>query len=108
MIRGDVVDPKLTLDNREIVRRHIRAFLLQNYHQARLPEVNSSQRHDLFSVLGTVSEFRSGKSILNRDDFASWLEGNEQQLQQRAASWMPEELSADDRNIKPLPSLLPD
>ena len=28
MIRGAVVDPKLTLDNREIVRRHIRAFLL--------------------------------------------------------------------------------
>jgi hypothetical protein len=26
MIRGDVIDPKLTLDNREITRRHIRAF----------------------------------------------------------------------------------
>lgn len=97
MIRGDVVDPKLTLDNWVIVRRHIRAFLLQNYHQARLPEVNPSQRHDLFSVLGTVSEFRNGKSILNRDDFATWLEGNEQQLQQRVASWIPEELSTDDR-----------
>ena len=40
MIRGDVVDPKLTLDNREITRRHIRAFLLQNYHQDRLPDVD--------------------------------------------------------------------
>ena len=40
MIRGDVVDPKLTLDNPEIVRRHIRAFLLQNYHQDRLPDVD--------------------------------------------------------------------
>jgi hypothetical protein len=29
MIRGDVVDPKLTLDNKEITRRHIRAFLLK-------------------------------------------------------------------------------
>ena len=97
MIRGDVVDPKLTLDNREIVRRHILAFLLQNYHQDRLPEVNPSQRHDLFSVLGTVSEFRNGKSILNRDDFAAWLAEHEQQLQKRAASWIPEELSPDDR-----------
>jgi Helicase conserved C-terminal domain len=97
MIRGDVVDPKLTLDNREIVRRHIRAFLLQNYHQDRLPEIDSSQRHDLFSVLGTVSEFRSGASILNRDDFAAWLAEHEQQLQQRVSSWIPEELSSDDR-----------
>ena len=64
MIRGAVVDPKLTLDNPEITRRHIRAFLLQNYHQDRLPAVDTSQRHDLFSVLGTVSEFRNGSSIL--------------------------------------------
>ncbi len=97
MIRGDVVDPKLTLDNREIVRRHIRAFLLQNYHQDRLPKVDPSQRHDLFSVLGTVAEFRSGKSILNRDDFAAWLSEHEQHLQQRVSSWIPDELSPDDR-----------
>jgi len=35
MIRGPVIDPKLTLDNLEITRRHIRAFLLQRYHQDR-------------------------------------------------------------------------
>ena len=52
MIRGDVIDPKLTLDNREITRRHIRAFLLQNYHQDRLPDIDPAQPHDLFSVLG--------------------------------------------------------
>lgn len=97
MIRGEVVDPRLTLDNCEIVRRHIRAFLLQNYHQDRLPEVDPSQRHDLFSVLGTVAEFRTGGSILNRDDFASWLEENILLLQQRVAAWIPEELSQDDR-----------
>ena len=97
MIRGDVVDPRLTLDNPEIVRRHIRAFLLQNYHQARLPEVDSNQRHDLFAVLGSVSEFRSGTSILNRDDFAIWLSENEDRLRHRVSSWIPEELSAADR-----------
>ena len=97
MIRGDVVDPKLTLDNREIVRRHICAFLLQSYHQDRIPEINPNQRHDLFSVLGTVSEFRSGASVLNRDDFAAWLTEYEQHLQERVLSWMPEEVSEDDR-----------
>ena len=97
MIRGDVVDPTLTLDNPEIVRRHIRAFLLQNYHQDRLPEINPEERHDLFSVLGTVSEFRSGASVLNRDDFEVWLTEHELHLRERVLSWIPEELSEDDR-----------
>ena len=98
MIRGDVVDPRLTLDNPEIVRRHICAFLLQNYHQARLPDVDPDQRHDLFAVLGTVSEFRSGASILNRDDFEIWLSENEVQLRQRVSAWIPGELSSIDRS----------
>jgi hypothetical protein len=97
MIRGDVVDPKLTLDNIEIVRRHIRAFLLQNYHQDRLPVVDPNQRHDLFSVLGTVSEFRDSTSVLNRNDFAAWLAQNEDKLRARVSSWIPDELSQADR-----------
>ena len=99
MIRGDVIDPTLTLDNREIVRRHIRAYLLQNYHQDRIPTIDPSHRHDLFSVLGTVSEFRSRASILNRDDFAAWLSENSEHLRDRVSSWIPEELGRSDRRI---------
>lgn len=98
MIRGDVIDPKLTLDNREIVCRHVRAFLLQNYHQDRLPEVDPAQQHDLFSVLGDVSGFREGTSILNREDFSSWLSANEDNLRERVRSWIPEKLSPGDRD----------
>ena len=98
MIRGDVVDPILTLDNADIVRRHIRAFLLQNYHQDRIPEIDPDMRHDLFSVLGTVSEFRSGESILNRADFEKWLTEHEETLKVRVGSWIPEELSKGDRD----------
>jgi ATP-dependent helicase YprA (DUF1998 family)/Zn finger protein HypA/HybF involved in hydrogenase expression len=97
MIRGDVTDPRLTLDNREITRRHIRAFLLQNYHQDRLPDIDPAQPHDLFSVLGTVSGFRSGKAVLNIGDFKDWLAENELPLQKRVASWIPSELSDEDR-----------
>lgn len=97
MIRGDVVDPKLTLDNPEIVRRHIRAFLLQNYHQDRLPIIDPDQPHDLFSVLGSVSGFRKADSLLNRDDFAAWLADNEETLRARIAGWIPEQLSDEDR-----------
>ena len=98
MIRGDVVDPILTLDNADLVRRHIRAFLLQNYHQDRIPEVDPDMRHDLFSVLGTVSEFRSGESILNRADFERWLTEHEEVLKERVGSWIPDELSKEDRD----------
>ena len=99
MIRGSVIDPKLTLDNREITRRHIRAFLLQRYHQDRLPNFDPSQPHDLFSVLGTVSGFRDGPAVLNIHDFRVWLTSNEALLQARVASWIPSELSPEDRSI---------
>jgi ATP-dependent helicase YprA (DUF1998 family) len=97
MIRGDVIDPKLTLDNKEITRRHIRAFLLQNYHQDRLPDVDPAQPHHLFSVLGSVSGFRTGTAVLNMQDFKKWLAANEKRLRERVASWMPIELLSADR-----------
>jgi ATP-dependent helicase YprA (DUF1998 family) len=98
MIRGDVIDPRLTLDNLEITRRHVRAFLLQNYHQDRLPDVDATQPHDLFSVLGSVAAFRSDTAILNIHDFEDWLADNEASLRRRAASWIPGELSEADRS----------
>ncbi|MGE3718539.1 MAG: DEAD/DEAH box helicase [Bauldia sp.] len=97
MIRGDVIDPRLTLDNPEIARRHIRAFLLQNYHQDRLPEIDPDQPHDLFSVLGTVSGFRSEDAVLNLKDFEGWLGTNAAALRARVDAWIPKELSTADR-----------
>lgn len=93
MISGKVVDPLLTLDNRDIAQRHIRAFLLQCYHQYRLPVFNPELSHDLFSVLGKVGPFRDGAGVLNRDDFVCWLADNEAQLKERVARWLPEQLT---------------
>ena len=94
MISGKVVDPLLTLDNLDIARRHIRAFLLQCYHQDRLPEFDPEQPHDLFSVLGKVGPFRDGSGILNRDDMADWIAENETELKGRVAKWLPKQLTA--------------
>ena len=99
MIRGDVVDPKLTLDNPDIVRRHIRAFLLQSYHQDRVPGIDPEKKHDLFSVLGTVADFRNPSSILNREDFAVWLAQHEDHLRSRMSSWIPHEIRPQDRDF---------
>ena len=99
MIRGDVVDPKLTLNNPDIARRHIRAFLLQSYHQDRIPGLDPDHKHDLFSVLGTVAEFRDPSSILNRQDFAAWLAQHEDELRSRISTWIPEEISPEARDL---------
>jgi ATP-dependent helicase YprA (DUF1998 family) len=99
MIRGQVIDPRLTLENPDIARRHIRAFLLQRYHEARLPTLDPSNPGiaNLFSVLGTVGDFVKGTGPLNRDDLKAWLDENESSLREAIDHWLPSELSAADR-----------
>lgn len=97
MISGQVVDPTLCLDNPEIARRHIRAFLLQCYHQAKIPGVQVGLGGDLFSVLGKVGEFYVDTNVLNRNDFERWLFTNQAALRERAARWIPTRLSVEDR-----------
>jgi hypothetical protein len=97
MIRGAVDDPTLTLDNREIARRHVTAYLLQRYHQDRLPHIRPEGQPNLFAVLGKVSEFKDSHSVLNRVDFAEWLAINEDKLKQEILAWLPAEISQDER-----------
>lgn len=97
MIRGRVDDPALTLDNSEIAQRHVIAFLLQRYHQARLPEIHPDEQPQLFEVLGTVKNFKSNDALLNRQDFGLWLRQEENALKQDVDAWLPLELAGQDR-----------
>ena len=107
MVRGAVVDPRLTLDNAEIANRNVRAFLLQAYHRDRIPGLDKTSPHDLFSVLGTVSDFRSKGAQLNRSDFESWLIKNEPGLREQVREWLPLELSPA-QSGKLLANMVPD
>jgi len=98
MIRGKVNDPVLTLDNAEITRRHVTAYLLQRYHQFRLPRIRPESQPHLFAVLGSVADFRRGDTILNRNDFASWLEAEQETLTAEIAGWLPVELNPKQRD----------
>jgi Lhr-like helicase len=89
MIRGKVDDPVLTMDNEEIARRHVVAFVLQQYHQDRLPLIDPEEQPQLFEVLGTVQSFMGTSSPLNRTDFEEWLGSNELRLRAEIASWLP-------------------
>lgn len=98
MISGPVVDPTLTLDNRDIAMRHVRAFLLQAYHREKLPTLDSSQDGSLFSVLGNVANFLLPGSPLSLEDFKQWLHCNEAALCARVETWIPVELTSEDRS----------
>lgn len=97
MIRGAVDDPTLTLDNPEIARRHVTAYLLQRYHQAKLPEIKPESQPHLFAVLGTVSDFKNPKKVLNRKDLELWLKSNREALRADVDAWLPTEIGAADR-----------
>lgn len=97
MISGPVVDPTLTLGNRDIAMRHVHAFLLQAYHREKLPSTDSTKDGSLFSVLGTVANFLLPDSTLSLDDFKAWLQKNEAALRARVDTWLPTELTDDDR-----------
>lgn len=97
MIRGAVIDPSLTLDNIEIARRHVTAYLFQKYHEARLPRIAPDSQPQLFEVLGFVEDFKHDGQ-LNRTDFETWLNANEDQLREGIDGWLPNELNAQDRS----------
>ncbi|MGW6504284.1 DEAD/DEAH box helicase [Nonomuraea angiospora] len=92
MIRGMVDDPRLTLDNDEIARRHITAYLLQRYHQDRLPDIDPDEQPQLFEVLGTVDAFTRPISPLSRPDLEKWLKTNQDALRDEVSGWLPAEL----------------
>jgi hypothetical protein len=97
MISGPVSDPFLTLNNFDITRRHVTAYLLQRYHQARLPEIEPEEQPHLFEVLGSVSDFKSPNTTLNISDFEQWLRGEEPELKSDLKDWLPDELSDSDK-----------
>lgn len=97
MIRGAVDDPLLTLDNSEIIRRHITAYLLQRYHQDKLPTIKPEEQPHLFAVLGTVADFKKSAKVLNRWDLKKWLEANEAALRAEVDAWLPQQFSAAER-----------
>ncbi|WP_413670136.1 DEAD/DEAH box helicase [Mucilaginibacter sp. Mucisp86] len=98
MISGKVVDPIITLNNIDIAKRHVRAFLLQKYHQQRLPIfLPSHHKANLFSVLGTVKDFILDTTTINRNNFLAWLNKETANLKDQIGSWIPNELSNQDK-----------
>ncbi|MDL9947325.1 DUF1998 domain-containing protein [Gordonia sp. ABSL11-1] len=99
MISGEVSDPVLTMDNVEIAKRHVTAFLLQRYHQDRIQVFDpATMPANLFEVLGSVADFLSETATLNRTDFEKWLGSNEAALRGEVDDWLPGEIAGELRS----------
>ena len=94
IISGAPRDPTLALDNIEIARRHVLAFLVQAYLQARVTG-DDAENSKLFEVLGTVEDFLGREATINRGDFAAWLGQATVSLEQRLRAWLPKELAEE-------------
>ncbi|MDQ2947475.1 MAG: DEAD/DEAH box helicase [Acidobacteriota bacterium] len=94
LVRGKVADPSLTLDNYDITRRHVTAFLLQRYLYDKTPGISQKQQPQLFEVLGEVRDFLDPSNVLSRDGFAAWLQQNNTELRSDVDSWLPSPLSS--------------
>jgi hypothetical protein len=95
LVRGQIDDPSLTLDNYDIARRHVTAYLLQRYLSDRLPEIEPEEQPQLFEVLGSVRDFLDPSKPLNRLSLEAWLTRNEQLLRKEIEEWLPAELSEE-------------
>jgi hypothetical protein len=98
LVRGRIDDPMLTLDNYDIARRHVTAYLLQRYHGDLLPEIQPDEQPQLFEVLGSVRDFLDPAKPLNRASFGNWLKDNERTLKAEIDDWLPVELSVEARS----------
>ncbi|GAB5903139.1 DEAD/DEAH box helicase [Mycobacteroides chelonae] len=99
MISGEVIDPILTLNNVEIAKRHLTAFLLQRYHQDRVRTFDpATMPANLFEVLGSVTDFLSDSTTINRTDFEKWLVSNEAALRAEVDDWLPSEIAEQSRD----------
>jgi hypothetical protein len=81
MIRGPVDDPSLTLDNCEIARRHVTAYLLQRYHQTKLPAIRPEDQPHLIC--------------------GAWDRRRFQEFEESTEPTRPREMAAGERNRAP-------
>ena len=96
MIKGELIDPVLSLDNGRIARRHVNAYVLQRYLHEKLANIAPENNPQLFEVLGTVEGFAGGMGQeQNIDDLEVWLQNNGQ-IRNEVASWLPHQLDQSD------------
>ena len=94
LIKDDVPDPTLNLENSRIARRHVNAFVMQRFLAFALPG-SSDAGASLMGSLGSVGQFFSGDTALSLKGLRAWLKTPSIVDDLRAAldRWLPAEVT---------------
>ncbi|MBU0662940.1 MAG: DEAD/DEAH box helicase [Proteobacteria bacterium] len=87
IISGDVELPVVYVENQQVLRRHICAFLIQRFFHEKV--LTGTETYQLFESLGTVEQFLSGTHECSFGSLLSWLEDKGEQLKKEIATWAP-------------------
>lgn len=95
LIKDDVPDPTLNLENARIARRHVNAFVMQRFLAYALPGSGDAMGASLMGSLGSVGDFFSDETALNLKGLRAWLKTPSVVLDLRAAldRWLPAEVN---------------
>ena len=92
LIKGDVPDPTLNLENPRIAQRHTNAYVLQSFLAAAVPQSDApdARTASLFASLGTVGEFLSNATPVNLRALRVWLDdATRAELRAGIDRWLP-------------------
>ena len=86
IISGEVRAPVVYIQNQQVLRRHIHAYLVQRYFHA---SPGSTASYDLFGSLGKVGQFLSESHPFSLLKFEAWLDTNRGVLEAELSGWVP-------------------
>ena len=97
MIRGDVIDPKLTLDNAKSYGVTFARSCCRTTIRTGCPMSTPRSRTTCSPCLALSPDSARNTAILNMHDFASWLKEHDEQLQKRWPRGFPASFQPEDR-----------
>lgn len=89
LISGQVRPPSVYIENQEVLRRHVNAYLLQRFFHTQVPTNQADKAYTLFESLGSVGDFLSGQHACSLSNFSRWLDANRSALREELSAWVP-------------------
>ena len=87
IISGDVLAPVVYIENQQVLRRHINAYLVQRFFHETVQE--GSEIFKLFESLGTVEQFLSDHFPCSLRKLEVWLQEKRTSLEAELELWSP-------------------
>jgi hypothetical protein len=87
IISGEAPPPMVYIENNDILRRHVHAFLIQRFFHDAVQ--GDPRRANLFASLGTVGQFLQEEEACSFSRLSAWLGANRGALLAELGRWLP-------------------